>query len=84
MPIFGSWYWDTGGEFPGFAYGMRMTAKQYAKVLHALMFQGLLDDDDGDDNDNGAGLAAMYGGSITSSSVTSGMEAFAADRTLGV
>ena len=81
MPIYGSWYWDTSEAFPGFAHAMRMTGRQYAKVLQALMFEGLLDGDDG----ARSSLAAMYGGSVfRDSTVSTGLEAFAADRTLDV
>ena len=69
MPFFGQWYWDTSEAFPGFAHGMRMSGRQYAKVLKSLQFEGLLD-------------GTKFGGS--SAANETGLAAFVADRTAEV
>ena len=70
MPFFGQWYWDTREAFPGFAHGMRMSGRQYAKVLKSLQFEGLLD-------------GTNFGGSTETYSLY-GLAAFVLDRTAEV
>lgn len=70
MPLFGQWYWDTREAFPGFAHGMRMSGRQYARVLKSLQFEGLLNGTDFGGQLNGTG-----GG---------GLAAFVADRTADI
>ena len=73
MPFFGQWFWDTSEDFPGFAHGMHMSGRQYAKVLKSLQFEGLLDGTD------------FGGGSMANeTNETAGLTAFVADRTADV